>query len=84
MNEHDLIKAIQNLKTYKDWWDYTTTGITVLTSILTLFIALKLFDKFSFKRQLLQKQLEALFQLITVLQNWTIFIGGKGSLTMTV
>ncbi len=78
MNQHEIVEAIQSLKPSKDWWDYASSSITVITSILTLFVALRLFDKFSFKTRVLQKQLDTVFQLITVLQNWTIEISGKG------
>lgn len=78
MDNQELIKAIQDLKPTKDWWDYAASGIVTLTSVLTLIVALKLFKRFSFRRQILQKQLDTVFQLITVLQNWTIYIGAKG------
>lgn len=62
----------------KNNWDYLTDTVTMVTSVLTLVVALRLFERFSFKRQVLQKQLETLYQLINVLQNWTISIGAKG------
>jgi len=78
INEQDLIQAIQELKPSKDSWDYLTSGIAALTSILTLFVAFKVFNRLSFRRQILQKQLDTVFQLISVLQDLTIYIGGKG------
>lgn len=67
-------EIIQN----KDWFDYLAGGVTVISSLLTLLIAFRLFDRLSFKREIRQKQLETLFQLVSVLQNWTIYVGAKG------
>ncbi len=78
MDCSELINVIKELKPSKDWWDYLVSAITAITGILTLLVALRLFNKFSFKRNVLEKQLETLFRFVNVLQNWTISIEGKG------
>lgn len=50
----------------------------LIISLITLLIAFKIFNRFSFKPKILDKQFETVSELINILQNWTISINTKG------
>ncbi|MGX7666315.1 hypothetical protein [Flavobacterium pedocola] len=59
-------------------WEYIVDFVNLLISLLTLLIAFKIFNRFSFKNRVLEKQFESVSDLINILQNWTISIHAKG------
>lgn len=69
-------------KEFPSWmkvhWQYIIDLLNLLISVLTLLIAFKIFNRFSFKNKVLEKQFESVSDLINILQNWTISIHAKG------
>lgn len=59
-------------------WNYFIDITNVIISLITLLIAFKIFNRFSFKAKVLDKQFETVSNLINILQNWTISINTKG------
>ena len=61
-----------------NWWKYLIDIFNISVGLLTLLIAFKIFNRFSFKNKVLEKQFETVSELINVLQNFTISIHSKG------
>lgn len=59
-------------------WDIFMDISNLIISLITLLIAFKIFNRFSFKPKVLDKQFETVSELINILQNWTISINTKG------
>ena len=59
-------------------WQYIIDVTNLLIGLLTLLIAFKIFNRFSFKNRVLEKQFESVSDLIHILQDWTISIHAKG------
>ena len=75
MNTQELIEQQTSIP---NWWTYIMDAGNLLISIITLLIAFSIFNRFSFKNKVLEKQFETVSNLILILQNFTISIHTKG------
>ncbi len=80
MDTDAIVNAIENIGS-RDWVDYTSIVLNVgglAVAIGTLFFALHVYRRFSLRQQLLEKQLQTVFDLVQSLQNTNLHIGLKG------
>jgi hypothetical protein len=64
----ELLKTIENA-TARDWFDYLTGIGSLLISIIAVIIGIKISNKLSLKRSVLERQLDTVFSLIQFLQH---------------
>lgn len=74
----DTIQINEVKNTVPCWWTYFIDSTNLFFSLITLLIAFKIFNRFSFKNKVLDKQFETVSSLIQVLQNFTISVHTKG------